>query len=145
MKLSCTRNKTASNILCKNVYVYRTEEIQLYFVNNRMNNSTDVPVATMHLGAKMNPNDIEEGDDVYFECEVDANPPAYKVVWEHNVSIRIMVSLFSAVLHFHLGLDQLIRFLFHKTCRLFFLNRLCIDLLLLTCCILYKLKYRNTL
>ncbi|XP_049888114.1 hemicentin-1-like isoform X2 [Pectinophora gossypiella] len=43
-----------------------------------------VPVATIHLGAKMNPNDIEEGDDVYFECKVDANPPAYKVVWEHN-------------------------------------------------------------
>ncbi|CAH2236074.1 jg3648 [Pararge aegeria aegeria] len=43
-----------------------------------------VPVATMRLGSKMNPNDIEEGDDVYFGCEVDANPPAYKVVWEHN-------------------------------------------------------------
>ncbi|KAG7305687.1 hypothetical protein JYU34_009801 [Plutella xylostella] len=43
-----------------------------------------VPVTTMLLGAKMNPNDIEEGDDVYFGCEVDANPPAYKVVWEHN-------------------------------------------------------------
>ncbi|KAM3968361.1 nephrin [Aphomia sociella] len=43
-----------------------------------------VPVAVMHLGAKMNPNDIEEGDDVYFGCDVDANPPAYKVVWEHN-------------------------------------------------------------
>ncbi|KAJ0179571.1 hypothetical protein K1T71_005283 [Dendrolimus kikuchii] len=43
-----------------------------------------VPVTAMHLGAKMNPNDIEEGDDVYFECDVDANPPAYKVVWEHN-------------------------------------------------------------
>ncbi|CAG9563488.1 unnamed protein product [Danaus chrysippus] len=43
-----------------------------------------MPVAKMYLGAKMNPNDIEEGDDVYFGCEVDANPPAYKVVWEHN-------------------------------------------------------------
>ncbi|CAH2063137.1 unnamed protein product, partial [Iphiclides podalirius] len=43
-----------------------------------------IPVAEMHLGSKMNPNDIEEGDDVYFGCEVDANPPAYKVVWEHN-------------------------------------------------------------
>ncbi|KAL0839863.1 hypothetical protein ABMA28_016487 [Loxostege sticticalis] len=43
-----------------------------------------VPVATIKLGAKMNPNDIEEGDDVYFECSVDANPPAYKVIWEHN-------------------------------------------------------------
>ncbi|XP_073967207.1 neural cell adhesion molecule 2-like [Choristoneura fumiferana] len=46
-----------------------------------------VPVATMHLGAKINPNDIEEGDDVYFGCDVDANPPAYKVVWEHDDTI----------------------------------------------------------
>lgn len=54
---------------------------------------TDVPVAKIHLGAKMNPNDIEEGDDVYFECDVDANPPAYKVVWEHNVSsLRLVTS-----------------------------------------------------
>lgn len=45
-----------------------------------------MPESTIHLGAKMNPNDIEEGDDVYFGCKVDANPPAYKVVWEHNVS-----------------------------------------------------------
>lgn len=34
----------------------------------------------------MNPDDIEEGDDVYFECKVRANPDAYKVVWKHNVS-----------------------------------------------------------
>ncbi|CAG9563418.1 unnamed protein product [Danaus chrysippus] len=43
-----------------------------------------VPVATVHFGAIINPNDIEEGDDVYFGCEIDANPPIYKVVWEHN-------------------------------------------------------------
>ncbi|XP_075972130.1 MAM domain-containing glycosylphosphatidylinositol anchor protein 2-like isoform X2 [Anticarsia gemmatalis] len=43
-----------------------------------------MPESTIHLGSKMNPNDIEEGDDVYFGCKVDANPPAYKVVWEHN-------------------------------------------------------------
>lgn len=30
--------------------------------------------------------DIEEGDDVYFECNVEANPAAYKIVWKHNVS-----------------------------------------------------------
>lgn len=34
----------------------------------------------------MNPDDIEEGDDVYFECKVHANPNAYKVIWKHNVS-----------------------------------------------------------
>ncbi|XP_050561396.1 synaptogenesis protein syg-2 isoform X1 [Spodoptera frugiperda] len=46
-----------------------------------------VPIVTLELGSKMNPNDIEEGDDVYFECMVRSNPPAYKVVWEHNGQI----------------------------------------------------------
>lgn len=48
--------------------------------------STDVPIVVLKLGSKLNPEDIEEGDDVYFECVVQANPPAYKVIWEHNVS-----------------------------------------------------------
>lgn len=40
----------------------------------------------MELGSNLNPDDIEEGDDVYFECKVHANPVAYKVIWKHNVS-----------------------------------------------------------
>ncbi|XP_048481086.1 synaptogenesis protein syg-2 [Plutella xylostella] len=43
-----------------------------------------MPIVSLELGSKLNPNDIEEGDDVYFDCVVKANPPAYKVVWEHN-------------------------------------------------------------
>ncbi|XP_039746464.1 hemicentin-1-like [Pararge aegeria] len=46
-----------------------------------------VPIVELQLGSKMNPNDIEEGDDVYFDCVVSANPPAYKVVWEHNSQV----------------------------------------------------------
>lgn len=46
----------------------------------------DVPMLNLKLGSNMNPDDIEENDDVYFECEVDANPGAYKVIWKHNVS-----------------------------------------------------------
>lgn len=46
----------------------------------------DVPLLKLALGTNMNPADIEEGDDVYFECKIDANPPAYKVIWKHNVS-----------------------------------------------------------
>ncbi|RVE52253.1 hypothetical protein evm_003043 [Chilo suppressalis] len=46
-----------------------------------------VPIVVLELGSTLNPNDIEEGDDVYFECVVRANPPAYKVVWEHNGQI----------------------------------------------------------
>lgn len=41
----------------------------------------------------MNPDDIEEGDDVYFECKVHANPNAYKVIWKHNVSDTYMIHL----------------------------------------------------
>ncbi|XP_046659110.1 LOW QUALITY PROTEIN: nephrin-like [Homalodisca vitripennis] len=43
-----------------------------------------IPVLQLELGSKMNPNDIEEGDDVYFECKIHSNPPAYKVIWKHN-------------------------------------------------------------
>jgi hypothetical protein len=41
----------------------------------------------LELGSNLNPDDIEEGDDVYFECKVHSNPWAYKVVWKHNVSM----------------------------------------------------------
>lgn len=41
----------------------------------------------------MNPDDIEEGDDVYFECKVHANPNAYKVIWKHNVSDTYIIHL----------------------------------------------------
>ena len=41
----------------------------------------------------INPTDLEEGDDVYFECNVKANPPAYKLTWWHNVSTFISISI----------------------------------------------------
>lgn len=43
-----------------------------------------VPVVVMKFGKNLNPDDIEEGDDVYFECIIKANPSAYKVVWKLN-------------------------------------------------------------
>ena len=33
----------------------------------------------------VNPEDLEEGDDIYFSCSIMANPPAYKITWWHNV------------------------------------------------------------
>jgi hypothetical protein len=38
------------------------------------------------VGKALNLNDLEEGDDIYFECYVVANPAPYKVTWLHNVS-----------------------------------------------------------
>ncbi|XP_064554538.1 hemicentin-1 [Drosophila montana] len=46
-----------------------------------------IPTLQLDLGSNLNPEDIEEGDDVYFECKVHANPAAYKVVWKHNHQI----------------------------------------------------------
>ena len=46
----------------------------------------DSPVIHLTLGRNVNSEDIEETDDVYFECKINANPSAYKVIWKHNVS-----------------------------------------------------------
>lgn len=54
---------------------------------------SDVPILNLTLGSNLNPDDIEEGDDVYFECKVDANPGAYKVVWKHNVSFTTSMTI----------------------------------------------------
>ena len=40
----------------------------------------------LRLGHRLDPSDIREGNDVYFECVVNANPPAKDVTWFHNVS-----------------------------------------------------------
>lgn len=45
-----------------------------------------MPVVTLKLGSTLNPDDIKEGDDVYFECNVRANPKAYRLAWYHDVS-----------------------------------------------------------
>ncbi|XP_072746306.1 neural cell adhesion molecule 1-B isoform X2 [Anoplolepis gracilipes] len=40
-----------------------------------------VPVVSIKLGSSLKANDINEGDDVYFECDVRANPKTYKLLW----------------------------------------------------------------
>ena len=40
---------------------------------------------TLNLGSKLNPEDVKEGDDVYFECDVKANPHVNKIMWYHEV------------------------------------------------------------
>ena len=41
----------------------------------------------LELGRMVNPADLEEGDDIYFSCSINANPPAYKLTWWHNVGL----------------------------------------------------------
>ncbi|XP_030763465.1 LOW QUALITY PROTEIN: nephrin-like [Sitophilus oryzae] len=64
----------ASNLNVKNGVIETSLQLNVYYI----------PRIQLLLGSSLNPDDIEEGDDVYFECQVDANPSAYKVVWKHN-------------------------------------------------------------
>ncbi|KOB76275.1 Protein turtle-like protein A [Operophtera brumata] len=43
------------------------------------------PLVVLTLGSTLNPHDIKEGDDVYFECNIRANPREHRISWYHNV------------------------------------------------------------
>lgn len=53
----------------------------------------DVPETKLLLGKSLNPDNIRESSDVYYDCLIDANPPIYKVEWRHNVSINVRSQL----------------------------------------------------
>lgn len=46
----------------------------------------DTPIVSLKMGSSLNPDDIKEGDDVYFECDIRSNPKPYRKAWYHNVS-----------------------------------------------------------
>ncbi|XP_063706128.1 uncharacterized protein LOC134835187 [Culicoides brevitarsis] len=63
------------------------------------------PVVKLKMGSSLNPDDIKEGDDVYFECHIQANPKPYKMAWyhdgtelHHNITAGIILSDQSLVL-----------------------------------------------
>ncbi|XP_068213785.1 uncharacterized protein [Palaemon carinicauda] len=72
------------------------------------------PVMELTLGQPLEPDNIKEGDDVYFECSIISNPRYLRVDWyhddvlvEHNVSAGVVVSGLSLVMRnlqpFHSG------------------------------------------
>lgn len=56
--------------------------------NNIDEKLSDVPVVSLELGTNQQSfsSGIKEGADVYFECNIKANPPVYKINWKQNVS-----------------------------------------------------------
>lgn len=63
------------------------------------------PTASLALGSSLKHDNLKEGDDVYFECSIRANPRVYKVDWKfkgaylnHNISMGVIVSNQSLVL-----------------------------------------------
>lgn len=53
----------------------------------------DPPQVVLSLGSTLNAEGIKEGDDVYFECNIKANPKQHKITWYRNVSIFSFVSV----------------------------------------------------
>ncbi|CAB4060984.1 unnamed protein product [Lepeophtheirus salmonis] len=43
-----------------------------------------VPIAIVSFGPSLDPDNIREGDDVYFECHVKTNPKFYNITWRLN-------------------------------------------------------------
>ena len=46
----------------------------------------DPPQVSLRLGRKLDADNIRTGHDVYFECDVRANPTPTRLEWLHNVS-----------------------------------------------------------
>lgn len=49
--------------------------------------STDPPLVSLRLGSTLIVDDIKEGDDLYMECQIQANPKFSKMYWMHDVSL----------------------------------------------------------
>ena len=50
--------------------------------------------ARLSLGPSMRLEDVNEGDDVYLECEVSSNPRPDRISWYRNVSDCLLVTMF---------------------------------------------------
>ena len=46
---------------------------------------TDPPNVSLAMGRSLNAEGIKAGDDVYFDCHVDARPPASRIEWRRDV------------------------------------------------------------
>ena len=55
----------------------------------------DVPLVKLEFGTNpvVEGNTVGEGADVYFECNIKANPTVYRVAWKHNVTVATILAL----------------------------------------------------
>lgn len=49
----------------------------------------DPPNVSLAMGRSLRAEGIKAGDDVYFDCHVDARPPINRIEWRRNVSHRL--------------------------------------------------------
>lgn len=76
--------------------------------------STDPPQVTLSLGSTLNPDDIKEGADVYFECHIKANPKEHRITWSHDVSQFLSFDYIFILFYFFVVIMLLHGFIFRK-------------------------------
>jgi hypothetical protein len=80
--------------MCWSLCTYTAIKFKLFNAIIIFLSSSVPPIVSLMLGSTLNPDDIKEGDDVYFECHVKANPPWRKLSWLHNVSSDLPICKF---------------------------------------------------
>ena len=71
---------------CLSNYLFLRWCVLCMYFSSRSFSVPDAPRISLTLGSSLDRARIKEGDDVYFECSISANPPVYKRQWRHNVS-----------------------------------------------------------
>ena len=82
----------------------------------------DPPEVGIALGSNINGDDVKEGDDLYIECHIRANPSFHKLQWTHNVSPKTVFSLFYPSLMYTRNPSGLPQTLLFHLAQLVFLN-----------------------
>ncbi|KAK3863454.1 hypothetical protein Pcinc_030762, partial [Petrolisthes cinctipes] len=67
---------SATNILLRDAPLTRSVRLKVFYS----------PMVRLSLGRPLHPSHIKEGDDVFFECNIQANPQPHRIFWYHNGS-----------------------------------------------------------
>ncbi|VVC33858.1 Fibronectin type III,Immunoglobulin subtype,Immunoglobulin-like domain,Immunoglobulin-like [Cinara cedri] len=83
--LSCrAENGKSETVNNKQVKPDRPQPVTFDSSNGWKINIFHTPIVNLELGSKINSSAIQEGMDVYFECNIKSNPWVYRVTWKHN-------------------------------------------------------------
>ncbi|OXU30971.1 hypothetical protein TSAR_010064 [Trichomalopsis sarcophagae] len=69
--------------------------------------TTYAPIVSLRFGSTLNAEDIKEGDDVYFECQIKSNPMWTKLTWIHNGGLKKSLEIVVVVVVVVVGSNSL--------------------------------------
>ncbi|XP_046643483.1 nephrin-like isoform X2 [Daphnia pulicaria] len=102
LDLSLDKTEMNSRITCRAVNPYLDSTVMEDTWNVNLSYPPNVSLA---MGRSLNAEGIKAGDDVYFDCHVDARPPANRIEWRrdsiklvHNTSANVIITNQSLVL-----------------------------------------------